>query len=832
MYSKWHKIDLHIHTDKSKETKSGDYNGNFSVQNLATKLKENEVEMISFTDHNIINSQAYENLWSTGIAALIGVELDVVLDESQLKNYIEAIFSAGNEDRIPNKPFHIIVIFKSSDYSALSTKLEKMYEKISSSILDSKIDLLQKKMLRTTTFKRLVEAFHDEDFFIIAHGNKPKGIIGPYKEVEKIETAQYEILMGSISALEMKSNIRFEHVVNMFNQGFRKLIETDFQKEDTTSYVVFSDNHDCEAYSLGEFQTWIKGDLSFETIRIAFSDPASRIHTSNRKPTNSPNFLERLEIKTKNGEKQEIHFSPFLNVIIGGRSSGKSMLFNTILGLISSLSDDDKGLFKKIYSEMIDLKDTTIKNNLSGLTSTTSIACEAYFQEKIIELFRDSNSLKMKLKPFFLEFNEQEIQNSEKTIEDSFAELHSSYRSYFEAFEGISKGDISDTVKNSVKLSKKMFDIDSMVLAENPFGPDIALSMKDIINLIKHSQEISERQIQSKPLFNNQEIALINQFIDLLKEKETLLKTKAQRIAFQNSFLKKIQDMINQYKREELDQEVQQIEFSKDKLKTDLDDYRTYFASVLSLRLACHNLGKINVKVEDKKKTIGKYTFASRLNFELNPEIILTEFFEANIIEFNKSLGIFQNLIEMGQSQSNLRIKRFTTDGKKPQTLKLRIDEFVQSRKSKKDYEIIENAPTPVYSGATSQGKQASMFLDIKFQDFLANNNIRVLLIDQIEDNIDNKFIGEELVKLLRKIKTQTQIILVTHNPSIAIFGDAENIIVADNSNGKFSFYQGGLENEKIRKDACQILDGGDIAFKNRMDKYNISRLKHMEDIN
>ena len=34
-----------------------------------------------------------------------------------------------------------------------------------------------------------------------------------------------------------------------------------------------------------------------------------------------------------------------------------------------------------------------------------------------------------------------------------------------------------------------------------------------------------------------------------------------------------------------------------------------------------------------------------------------------------------------------------------------------------------------------------------------------------------------------------------------------------------------GLENIEIREEACKILDGGEVAFKNRMDKYNIGIL-------
>jgi len=140
------------------------------------------------------------------------------------------------------------------------------------------------------------------------------------------------------------------------------------------------------------------------------------------------------------------------------------------------------------------------------------------------------------------------------------------------------------------------------------------------------------------------------------------------------------------------------------------------------------------------------------------------------------------------------------------------------------------NSPgdTPVSTASTSQGRKASIFLDVKLNSFLDKNEKNVLMIDQIEDNIDNKYISENLVNLIRKLKKNMQIILVTHNPSIAIYGDAENIIIAENTDNKITYKQGGLENEEIRKEACKILDGGDIAFKNRMDKYNIEKLKNV----
>jgi predicted metal-dependent phosphoesterase TrpH len=64
-YSDWLRIDLHIHTDKSKETKTNDYKGNFDVPTLKAKLIENQVGIFSLTDHNIINVEAYEEYYNS-----------------------------------------------------------------------------------------------------------------------------------------------------------------------------------------------------------------------------------------------------------------------------------------------------------------------------------------------------------------------------------------------------------------------------------------------------------------------------------------------------------------------------------------------------------------------------------------------------------------------------------------------------------------------------------------------------------------------------------------------------------------------------------------------
>lgn len=140
-----------------------------------------------------------------------------------------------------------------------------------------------------------------------------------------------------------------------------------------------------------------------------------------------------------------------------------------------------------------------------------------------------------------------------------------------------------------------------------------------------------------------------------------------------------------------------------------------------------------------------------------------------------------------------------------------------------------------------SEGKKAFVVLMLLL-DF--SDKDCPILIDQPEDDLDNRAIYKELVKYLKKKKKERQIIVVTHNPNIVVGGDSEQVIVANqngidtkNRNGtKFQYVSGSLENTKetdegieiilesqgIKEHVCEILEGGNEAFKQREIKYDL----------
>jgi ABC-type lipoprotein export system ATPase subunit len=98
------------------------------------------------------------------------------------------------------------------------------------------------------------------------------------------------------------------------------------------------------------------------------------------------------------------------------------------------------------------------------------------------------------------------------------------------------------------------------------------------------------------------------------------------------------------------------------------------------------------------------------------------------------------------------------------------------------------------------------------------------LLIDQPEENLDNQTIFKVLVQCIRTAKARRQVIMVTHNPNLAVVCDAEQIIYAscDKAGKRFTYISGAIESAPIKERVIEILEGTQPAFDNRKRKYGI----------
>lgn len=118
-----------------------------------------------------------------------------------------------------------------------------------------------------------------------------------------------------------------------------------------------------------------------------------------------------------------------------------------------------------------------------------------------------------------------------------------------------------------------------------------------------------------------------------------------------------------------------------------------------------------------------------------------------------------------------------------------------------------------------SLGQQQSVLLAL----MLSSDSNVPLMIDQPEDNLDSEFIFHSLVPVLRAAKERRQIIVVTHNPNIAVLGDAELIVALKSTSDKSMVVaSGSIDGDNTKKMVCQVLEGAEEAFKRRAKMYGV----------
>ena len=117
-----------------------------------------------------------------------------------------------------------------------------------------------------------------------------------------------------------------------------------------------------------------------------------------------------------------------------------------------------------------------------------------------------------------------------------------------------------------------------------------------------------------------------------------------------------------------------------------------------------------------------------------------------------------------------------------------------------------------------SLGQKATVLIKI----YLAEGT-KPIIVDSHDDHLDNEFIMDELVGAIRQAKRFRQVILASNNGNVVINSDAEQVILAENTEGEISYLAGSLENHEVRDRALRVLEGGADAFRKRQEKYRLT---------
>ena len=182
----------------------------------------------------------------------------------------------------------------------------------------------------------------------------------------------------------------------------------------------------------------------------------------------------------------------------------------------------------------------------------------------------------------------------------------------------------------------------------------------------------------------------------------------------------------------------------------------------------------------------------------LTPDGLLTALDAGHLEDFGMSSAVQSTFIE----QFTLSKRRELA------ALRCRDDYVLESKMDDGSYRPLRDL---------SGGKRVNLLLSL----LLETSDERPLVIDQPEDELDNRFLSETMLPALKRLKGRRQIIVATHNADIVVNGDADQVILleatADRGHVACS---GTIEEPAVRDAIVQTVDGGDEAFRLRRLKY------------
>ena len=874
--SQWSKWDLHIHSNAS--------DGNGTPQQIIQKAKEKELSVIALTDHHTVKN--IDEMKALGcennITVISGIEFRTEYGAKSV-HMIGLFPDEYNGIKLTQQALNELILVPLN----LSETIIKAKGKAEDSSLTDEQAFKKGMFLVQVNFKEAAELIHKYGGLVSVHaGNKANSI-----EEMKHEGRGASNVKDVVDSLGPVKNELLNYYIDICELGSLQDKNASFYiSEFRKPAIVASDAHKID--EVGKLYTWIKADKTFEGLRQIVYEPELRAKIQESMPKNKSDYqvIESINIAGEDFGEQVIPFNQDLNVIIGGRSSGKSIL----LGCIAKLANY-KGLVKlenadynKYIDSIIPNMELKWKDDTEGLSHKVEYFPQSYIN-KLASVSKETIVLMEKIlkgdekrREIFELYNN----NSSKNLFAITNEVENYFKLLYK-FEEIQEeakeiGDIRGVQNEIAKIENEIS------LVKNNSNIQISEDDEQRYEELKKEREVLYQDIATLESAQKQLIDLKN--LLLVREIKTELIGLPEDV--KTSILLEYDELVNDTQRrwEELvlneenrikdsvaDKKQRIVVIEADEKYVDGEKYYKENETIkqMSVRLSEERkkeerLTKIHTKQteisEQILQTKEKIFQKQRVYFELGQQICGEIQLEKDELSIEPKLTYNQEKLQMfvdtylnarNQLAKAIQEAEITDNESLINVLTNAFDGIVNgmvSLKGSKDKKqaIVELLSTNyyylmynvVYQGDTlssmSEGKKAFVILRLLL-DF--DENKYPILIDQPEDDLDNRAIYNDLVTYIRNKKLERQIILVTHNPNITVATDAEEIIVANQHGGhtenqdgiKFEYRSGAIENsykrdetktvllsQGIREHVCDLLEGGDIAFKKRESKYGL----------
>jgi ABC-type polar amino acid transport system ATPase subunit len=903
--SEWRKWDLHIHSNASDGTAT-------PVEIIEEALAKG-IDVIALTDHHTVkNIDEIKKLGSEkGIKVISGIEF---------------------RTEYGSRSVHMIGLFPDS-YNGTKFKSNVLYEQILCPLELSETEIKSKgkekesldndesafkngMFMVRVDFKKAADLIHKYGGLVSVHagsksntveemkhqGSAPKKVKELY---DSLGTVKEELLRNYIDICE----IRKEND----NESFY------FERFGLPS-IIASDAHNKS--EIGTKYVWIKADPSFEGLKQILCEPEGRVKIQETNPNikKSYNIIEKVSFIDNSGSakfaKHEIGFNPDLNAIIGGKSSGKSLLLHSISKAVGNNTDmkDYKKILDGVelevyYSDEPDKKRTPedkriieflpqrfIEQIVRGKSENAKDQnSQSYFDKFVEDLIRQDSEIGK-----LYEIHNTIVLEAQSKLDDSIKTWIIEDKALSIARQELKPlGDKKVILKEIDRLQKNLEDLTRKAgLTSDEFA--LFNKLSDVNNICNSRIEIF---IQKKLQMENLQEYLKAKVIDDILNALSFISTDNYVESLFNSFKSKIYNVAilekNNFENvlnRKIEKTSRIISILQNRIKKNndvLSPILTKNQIQNEIKILENNISSEKEKIvliENKEKEISEITkrrngtvfidfyrnildsynvLANKINEKIglkwiegqtNLDLAATNIFKsekfinaiASVINTRKYLE--NQFIDCGFKESDYqyadnhidnigKILTYCIQDKK------RFDNFISSGDTGKllkalfsdcnyiDFDIRKGEDS---LQDMSEGKMGIVILQLYLS--LSKSDCPIL-IDQPEDNLDNRTVYVELNDYIKQCKQRRQIIMVSHNANLVVNTDAENVIVAnqagedgkDNKDHKFEYVNGALENtfteldEKgvlyqkgIREHVCEILEGGTDAFKKREEKYNL----------
>lgn len=668
--------------------------------------------------------------------------------------------------------------------------------------------------------------------------------------------------------------------------------------------------------------TWIKADLSFTGLKQVVYDPESRvrIQESNPQQKNDYQIIKRARYVDQSGKNiftnEWINFNPDLTTIIGGKSSGKSLLLYNLAMANNCDEVKEKLAITKIpaypknnaYDFEVEWNNGEVCKLSDGNTKPITYIPQLYInhlaekegKENLNELISKILCQKESFKEN-LDSIKDKILQCNASISIKLTELYGCINKYNELKkEAIEIGIKSDIEKQIIELNKQIEDIrkkSGFTEDEQSLYTKLTSRKKDLINrevvlelILKTTDDfISEYEIYSLDYFQrlkdsiknklnySHESKVIKGYFEILNYNlESVFPTVKSQVERKVSKVK--------YWLEKIFDEKKKIEIRLTPLTAKITEQAKLKEINKKYTIENEKLKRIidkNIEIEKQIKIGQDVKFSLQENYKILMDLYysigdlvndpINSFDEeikvkAQVTYDSQKFDVFMNLFDRRANLIGFMEGLLDERGE----FVYRHDEHAKKITAIYDKIRQEKDIPPLKTGVTIQDLLNKLYSDcfkVNYFVFYKNDEIlqmspgkrglvllsillhlstseHPILIDQPEDNLDNRTIYDQLKNYIRSKKNDRQIIMVTHNANLVVSTDSECVIVAnqagqqagnENERYQFEYCFGALENDyldhnrkgilfesKIKDHVCHILEGGVNAFKEREIKYGM----------